>query len=361
MTFIQKFYNSLVFSPDQNKRSGWIDYTRGFVIIYVVYRHVTAGLNLAGIEAFQGVFLIHEASMPIFFIVSGIFIHGSLTKRGIGKFVRYKVDNLMYPYFIWASSQLSIQLLFSQYTNTEKDISYFQYLFYYPRAFDQFWYLYTLFLAMIIFALLNTYVFRFNQILNFVFAIILFIGSYFITSELFGLNHLMFYYIFLVVGFALSNAFLSENSIIFSKKIFIPLIPILILLLVVWEYYYTDSKWLIDLEFKGYFLFLPITILTAMVIFLISNRLSKAGRFRLIRYIGSHSLYIYIMHLIVAGATRTILKSIGILDPVVQTLSGIAAGVIIPILIYQASMRLGLWFLYLPTKPKPKKVVPVSG
>ena len=84
-------------------RQTWIDYARGIAIILVLYRHVFEGIKNSGLPVLSYAALEHanilffSFRMPLFFIVSGIFVAGSLFKRGLGKFVETKARTILYP------------------------------------------------------------------------------------------------------------------------------------------------------------------------------------------------------------------------------------------------------------------------
>src|SRR5690349_15151101 len=85
-------------------RYNWIDYARGIAIILVVYRHSFEGIKRAGFSISNYLFLEHaniiffSFRMPLFFIVSGIFISGSLFKRGLNGLISNKMRTILYPY-----------------------------------------------------------------------------------------------------------------------------------------------------------------------------------------------------------------------------------------------------------------------
>lgn len=336
-------------SVKKSHRRGWIDYARGFVIIYVVYRHAMTGLVASGIPIRNAIYLVQEASMPVFFIVSGIFISSSALKRGLGDFVKFKFSSLLYPYFVWAFIHLSIQILFSQYTNSNKNLIYYLYLFIAPRAIDQFWYLYTLFMAMILFAVLNFKLLKFNITSNLVVACLFYGISFFVKSYWFSITDILFYYVFLVFGFLIADYLLPVNSNFFKGKWLVYTLPLFILIQIIWWSRYPDIDHLAELDSAGFLLFVPITIIGALLIFLLSYKLDQGGIMKALRYIGSHSLYIYIMHLIFTGATRIlIIRFFPQLPPVVMLLTVITAGIIFPIACYQMLIRFNIRFLFEP-------------
>lgn len=100
-------------------RLNWVDLSKGFGIILVVYGHVTRGLDSAGLsfDLFQDLDnAIYAFHMPLFFILSGYFFIMS-TKKGINKYVKSKVSVILYPYLLWSLIQIIIQFFASNYTN----------------------------------------------------------------------------------------------------------------------------------------------------------------------------------------------------------------------------------------------------
>lgn len=333
-------------------RRGWIDYARGFVILYVVYRHTMSGLINAGVDLNNAIYLIQEASMPIFFIVSGIFIQSSLGKRGLSTFIKFKFNSLMYPYFIWATLHLTLQIIFSSYANSEKNGFYYLFIFVFPRAIDQFWYLYTLFAVMVLFATLNLKFFHFRKIPNIIVALILYHIAFFVSSDWFAINDTLLYYLFLVFGFLIAEYLLPVDNKFFNSKWTYALVPAFIFLLYFWYERYAGASRLQELSYDGFLIFIPITTVTALIIFLLSNQLDRIGVLRVLKFVGSHSLYIYIMHLMVTGALRTMLmKLFPALPGPVLLLIIMAGGVIIPIIFYQAMIKMKLNFLFEPPVP----------
>jgi fucose 4-O-acetylase-like acetyltransferase len=111
--------------------------------------------------------------MPLFFIISGVFVASSLRKRGLRKYVDTRARAILYPYFVWGFLQLSMQMLFTRYTNGHPTPwSYFD-LFYQPREIAQFWYLYALFNVSVIYAF-SKQVLKLSAIQNIVIGLFLF-------------------------------------------------------------------------------------------------------------------------------------------------------------------------------------------
>ena len=95
----------------QKSRLAWVDYLRGIAILLVVYRHVLLGILASGMVLpsawLDANIMFFSFRMPLFFILSGIFINGSLAKKTLGQLVYIKFENLLYPYFIWSFLQIT--------------------------------------------------------------------------------------------------------------------------------------------------------------------------------------------------------------------------------------------------------------
>src|ERR1700722_16939401 len=88
------------------RRSNLVDLVKGLAIILVVYGHTTQGVvhrgwwtgpGMAFSEAF-----IYSFHMPAFFFVSGLFVLGSIRRRGAGNFTVEKMKTILYPYLLFA-------------------------------------------------------------------------------------------------------------------------------------------------------------------------------------------------------------------------------------------------------------------
>lgn len=135
------------------ERNAIFDYAKGIGIILVVYGHVVRGLMNAGLpmdKALHGLVdsIIYSFHMPLFFFLSGLFLLGSLAKRGWGGLVLSKVDTIFYPYIVWSLIQGLIEVALSGSTNGNVTLEQVFSLLWQPRA--QFWFLYTLFAVFVV-------------------------------------------------------------------------------------------------------------------------------------------------------------------------------------------------------------------
>jgi fucose 4-O-acetylase-like acetyltransferase len=136
-------------------RLAWIDYAKGIGIALVVWGHVIRGLFNANIlpemgflsALDQGIYSFH---MPLFFILSGLFVERSLRKSKQQFFID-KLQAIVYPYFLWSVLQSLLQIAAGSNTNAS-GIGLSTLLQLPIQPIMQFWFLYVLFLYFIIYA-----------------------------------------------------------------------------------------------------------------------------------------------------------------------------------------------------------------
>ncbi|HXB35393.1 MAG TPA: acyltransferase, partial [Puia sp.] len=164
-------YRAFNLSILSKSRLAWVDYLRGIAIVLVVYRHVLIGIQrsvAATLASGQSVpkvpdyletanMIFFSFRMPLFFILSGIFISGSLARKSLKQLIGIKFENLLYPYLIWVFLQVTFQILLGANTNSNRTLIAYTYIFYQPRDLDQFWYLPALFNTTVIYLLVKTY------------------------------------------------------------------------------------------------------------------------------------------------------------------------------------------------------------
>src|SRR6185437_306377 len=103
------FYKAFNLSILEKNRWPWVDYLRGIALILVVYRHVLIGIQRSVTSALAhgahipavpdyletANMIFFSFRMPLFFILSGVFIGGTLAKRTVRQVIGIKFENLM--------------------------------------------------------------------------------------------------------------------------------------------------------------------------------------------------------------------------------------------------------------------------
>ena len=339
-------------ATNEHHRYPWVDYAKGIAIVLVVYRHMLDGYIGVGLDV--PVYLtmiqvsVYNFRMPLFFILSGVFVRKSMAKRTFKAFTVYKLNTILYPYLVWVTIQLTLQVGMSGYTGGNRDVSYYQYILYDPWQLYQFWFLYTIFNITILFALLQTYV-RIKPVGQVATGIFFYYLSG--LEALQGINLLqdtLEYYIYFALGSACTNVLLdAKNRAFFSSyNLLWAYLPIFL----VSQWYWIQHK---DTGLEGTPQFALIAVIGCAFVFIVSFVLSKAQAASFLRVVGRHSMYIYIMHVMSIVMVRVVLMNfLGITHLAVLLLISLLVGVLFPIVAYRLSLRLGLWFLYNFRKPR---------
>ncbi len=322
------------------KRLPWIDFAKGVAIVAVVYRHILFGLEGAGLHysmVFTNVSLMIESiRMPLFFILSGVFVRRSLMKKDNKEFVVNKLQSMMYPYFVWTFIQVTIQIAFGNYTNSSRGLEDYLYIFYLPRAIDHFWFIYALFAVSITFMLIFR-LFRGNKLLLTFIGLVLYGISPWVNISI--IEDVCRYLIFFVVGDLLATFFSDPAN---KKKIASPYFTLFFLV------FFSIGQWYIMqlLVEVNHFLLAVVSLAGSFLTINIGFLVGSSNAVKFIRVIGFHSMYIYIMHVLVAGTTRAFLMRVfGLQDPYLILFIVTVVSVVFPIAFYNLTKR-HLYFLF---------------
>jgi hypothetical protein len=157
------------------------------------------------------------------------------------------------------------------------------------------------------------------------------------------------YYVFIALGDTLASFILDKkNEALFSSwKLFFAILPVFVLCQ--WYFLHTNlahGRYSYVEDFQPH-LFLIIALSGCVLMTNVAFIFQKFNIFFGIRVIGYYSLIIYLLHVIASSAIRVILTKIfGITNvPLLLTL-GIIAGLLVPIIFYNLSIRAGAWWLF---------------
>ena len=352
--FISKAFNLPVI---EKSRLPWVDYLRGISILLVVYRHVLLGIERSGVYVSSYLMtanmIFYSFRIPLFFILSGIFLNMSLKKRSIKQYISNKFETLLYPYFIWATLQITIQIFMSSFTNAQRTWIDYTYLFYQPRELDQFWYLPALFNVSMFYSLIKHY-FKPTIFIQIVLGLVF----YFLSSHVQQISILsdwMLFYFFFALGDLVSKLFFKDNfqKVLKSPFTFLAVIPLFILTQMYFINHDIDST---STDFYIQSQFIIIAVIGCFSMFVVAFLVQRLNILTFLRIIGYHSLYIYVMHVMIAASVRIILTRVfGVENAEVLLITGIFFGITASIIIYNIFIRNGIfWFLFTYKKPKSK-------
>jgi fucose 4-O-acetylase-like acetyltransferase len=361
-----------------NKRFGWIDYDRGISIILVTYRHCFESLEKAGLDVHKYPYLEYinvfffGFRMPLFFIASGIFISGSMRKRGLNAYAKNRVQSILYPMMLWGIIQISLQILMSGsgYVNSDVGPISYLYLLIWPRTTGQFWYLNALFFVGIIYAVLKSFA-RFEVKHQLIFGLILYALNAYVNHR--GINiylgaDICKYYIFFAIGDYISAFMLEDKTskIFTSWKVILPLFVAFMTI----QYFFTKINMLPHIntqtntmEVSNYYVenhmpifFLAVALVGCAMSIALSFSFKKYDTARFLRVVGYNSVHIYCMQIIAMSIARLFFLKIGITYVPGLVLLVLASGVMIPMVVYNICLRFNLWWLFTLKRPPEEEI-----
>ena len=320
------------------KNIDWVDYAKAIGIILVVYGHVARGVLNAGILVDEKLIvlvdkIIYSFHMPLFFFLSGLFFMGSLTKRGVQGIFVNKINTLIYPYLLWSIIQLSMQIILIDFTNFDKSIDNIYTFLWEPS--DHFWYLYTLFVMFVLYAL----VYYITSSVSFI--LLLSVLTYFLSGVLATpwsvLNSVYHFGIFFGLGIALSHYKYIQLRLSWTV--------ILTALLIVIHWFYHGFCLDCSTEVKDVMSFL--VALVSIITVVAYSKLLVTRDFGWLKKIGSYSLEIYLVHIIFGSGFRIVMQNVfGIENGLFHLFFGTLVGIIVSILFALFARKLGWQFLF---------------
>ncbi len=355
--------------PPAKPRVLWVDYAKGLSIFFVVVYHVWNGImtRSAHIPSPEQIYdpinrAFEMMRMPLFFFVSGLFIGRSVQKPA-GQFVTDKLGAVVWPYLIWSCVHIGLTILLARLTGdtpetTLRELPYA--LAFSPVA--QFWFLYVLFLAMMLYLVLVK--------LRFATWAILLVGVGLLLVKLnidlrpmtiatdrhhVGLAYwgplfqLMNFFIYMTLGAMLAPVLLKRLDSVPARwlsavAIGATAILTLAILLINREWVMRDaSAILLDIRWPVGIGYALLSVAGALAIATLMSRTVGFGwtSFGWVRFMGQYSLYIFVMHVLFAAGIRTLLLKIGVDGFVIHMIAGLSIGIIVPVLIAKVCKRFG--------------------
>lgn len=314
-------------------RYEWIDYAKGVGILLVVLGHIIRGLLEAGIlNSDFFLFLdniIYSFHMPLFMLLSGVFVISSIGKRSGLQFLMSKLDTIFYPYLLWMVLQGGVEFLLSGYTNGSVSLV-DVFSLWFPRA--QFWFLYVLFIFMIFVCVVRV---NFGSwtlpILLFISLVIYFILA---SEDIRVISLISRFLVFFTIGMVFGRYLSKVSGYLSSLPVFFSLFFMCFLS----QYFFNI---VFDLKYYDYTLFAFLnSFLSVVTVLSACINLTKHNFFMGFCMLGQASMLIYLGHILSASGLRIILqKYFGIDDAVTHIIGGILFGILPWYVIYVMAKR----------------------
>lgn len=134
-------------------RSNMVDIVKGIAIILVAYGHTAQGMVHRGWwdssgAAFSHTF-IYSFHMPAFFFVAGLFVLGSIAKRGNKLFAIEKLKTILYPYVLFAIIGVALEPLIGRFKSGTKPFHWDTFLMNLADG-EASWFLFVLFVCLML-------------------------------------------------------------------------------------------------------------------------------------------------------------------------------------------------------------------
>lgn len=317
----------------EKKRVPWIDYAKGLSIILVVSTHSMFAEIDSSLYSDNLFFLnniIVHMRMPLFFFVSGLFIHKAMTCNR-EDFLKTKVFNLFYLYVLWSIIVYVTKTLpdyyffqYSEVTNLENILT----IFYAPTG--MLWFIYALLIFMVITRLAMP-----SLKLVFIFSITCYLFVYKVGISGFLGDRLITNYPFFLLGYLLSRFTLRATDKINSLHLLVPVL------------YLSTTSYLLANEISTLRiveLLLSFTAIAACIITVVSIANFKC--FSWLGYVGRNTLPIYVMHFFPIGVLRVILPKVIPNQPYLAAVIMVSTSVIFPLLFLMVTRRHKIYWLF---------------
>jgi fucose 4-O-acetylase-like acetyltransferase len=328
-----------------NTRKDWVDYAKGIGIIMMVYGHLLSSGYHAGLAIPKHFFeisdsIVYSFHMPLFFLLSGLFVESSLQKRGPWEYLKDKLLRIAYPYFIWSILQMSVEVLFSSQTQKGAGISDILAIAY--RPWGQFWFIYALFLMHFVYTLVSRSG-KFTIMIMFIVGVYLFFNP--IRLNVAALGGFSIQFIFFVCGIYLRRYLVDMDALS------LPLWAIISLLVVLLGSGYFVFENIIEPTrltngLHPYYL-LYFSALGIIACVSLSQYLAKKNILQFLKILGIYSLQIYLVHMVAGAGIRLILQQgFQLHNWVLHILLGVFTALLIPIVIQKISERINFPYLF---------------
>lgn len=317
---------------DAQSRVAWIDYAKGISIILVVNMHSTLGVEASlGTTSFAGQIVTFAGAfrMPLFFIIAGLFLYRSIKQDWV-QFLDKKLVHFAYFYFLWSLIQFGIKYPISAGNH---DFTLKTLLLTPIEPFGTIWFIYVL----------STF-FLVTRALKDLHPALLVLGAVVLKMLLIATGWMVIdsfanQYIFFIAGYLGSRPILkmaqeAQNYplfVIFASGVF-----------TFWNIAMMNLGWIHNPVYG-----LAAGITGSVTIIALCTLLAKYKRLYFIRYIGKHSLYIFLAFFFPMAISRIALIKTGFI-PEINTFAFLvtALSVATPLLAYVILKDTALGFLF---------------
>ena len=322
-----------------HQRMRWIDYAKGVGIFLVVLGHTLRSLvNSSILESSTAVSAIDQwiyaFHMPLFFFLSGLFIHRSTSKPLID-FVVDKLKVIGYPYVVWSLLGGFFQAMASRYTTSKVSFADLWQIVYHPPL--QFWFLYVLFIIVLAYAVAHKL--RVPPVLFLILSIVFYYLPGYVRLGDWGVLYLFKYNaIYLALGVLVGSgrAMSGLQRIKTQTLLIVTGCGFLAVGLAVW--FNLAEELLLKPEVALFGIVASVALAILLERFNVTCFVEQWGR---------SSLEIYVAHTIASAILRIVLQKVcGFKEPIAHLVVGTAVGIYAPIALKTICHRIGFRYMF---------------
>jgi len=283
------------------RRIEWVDYSKGMAVISVVFLHVLDGLIRTGlitnarIKFLADSLIEYRWDMPLFFLLAGLFAVSSI-KKPLNEFMSDKVRTLVYPYILWSFIAMFVGTLAVHYTNFGMTLNDWPNVFYSPVL--VYWFLYAMFILMMVFGIMNKLHIDMRWFVALM-AVLLVLDK---TVDVFGFSEWMGRLFEFGIFFALGAYFSEPIRTIVAECSISVLMAVSLTLMVIFDFFVIEGP-----NFVSPLVESLVSAFGIVMIICLSEALTRIHQLTVVRFWGSISLQIYLVHILAAVAFRVLL------------------------------------------------------
>lgn len=333
-----------------------IDVGRGLAIIAIVLGHVIRGLGSAGLLDTastdyilwdRGIYLFH---LGVFALLGGLFMAGSVSRKGVPAYLRERLMTFFYVYVLWTLIQeVLVRSLSNTVVNTP--LPWYEALaLWKPQA--QFWYLPFLIVTTLVLCLLRPWASTPRAVATGALFLLVALLRWGIPGNFFGeqgLGLLLFLAVGTLIGARRFTALLSRLSPAIRGLYALGCLGATAALFAFTPTMPPTTAGGLERSPLAMACGLVASVLAvATVIFLSTLLTHVAWLAHPLAYLGRHSMEIFLAHILGASGMRIVLNKLGVEAEGPQLALGLLAGLAFPLVLIWLTPRLRLGLLWAP-------------
>lgn len=317
-------------------RIDWIDHARGICIVLVVMMHSVLGMEYAAGEAgwmHPVVLFATPFRMPDFFLISGLFV-ANVLDRDWRLYLDRKVVHFLYFYILWLTIQFAIKapgMIASEGVGATVG----EYFLAFVQPFGTLWFVYLLAIFFVVTKILHDCKIPWQLTLGV--AALLQVAP--VDTGVYIVDYFAERYVFFFAGYIFAPRLFALAAFATERR------AAALSAIVIWACLNAASVATGIYQLPG--LSLALGAAGGVAVVLISSLLASSGRLAGLRWMGAHSIVIYLAFFFPMAVARILLPKLGLFDTGTLSLLVTIAAVTGPLVLYFAVKRTGYgWFLF---------------